>query len=177
MDIWDKEKRSEVMSKIRSKDTKPELMLRKALFEKGYRYRLHYKKLPGSPDIVLPKYRTAVFVHGCFWHGHENCKLSHLPKSNRQFWKQKIKRNRYRDRLNEYEIALLGWKIVTIWECEISKKKLPDVIDRLACVFHEQWSEPPPLQVKVYEEIGDNITMVAEDIMSYKNRKMKVKKK
>ena len=82
MDIWDKKKRSEVMSKIRSKNTKPEILLRKALFAKGYRYRINDKRLPGKPDIVLPKYKTVIFVHGCFWHGHENCKIAHIPKSN-----------------------------------------------------------------------------------------------
>ena len=92
MDIWDKKKRSEVMSKIRSKNTKPEMTLRKALFANGYRYRINYKKLPGKPDIVFPKYKTAIFVHGCFWHGHDiNCIDSHIPKTNTSFWIEKIR--------------------------------------------------------------------------------------
>ena len=91
MDIWDKEKRSQVMSKIRSKNTKPELTLRKALFAKGFRYRVNDKKLPGKPDIVLPKHKTVIFVHGCFWHKHEACKYAYTPKTNNEFWIDKIK--------------------------------------------------------------------------------------
>lgn len=171
MDIWDKKKRSEVMSKIRSKNTKPEIILRKALFAKGYRYRINYKKLPGSPDIALPKYKTAIFVHGCFWHGHEGCKIAHIPKSNSGFWEQKLARNKERDRLNNQEISLLGWKVVTVWECEISKKTMPTIIDMLINVFNEKLVEPLPLQIKVYEEVRDNIIMVAEDIMLYKKNR------
>lgn len=92
MDIWDKKKRSEVMSKIRSKNTKPEIALRKALFAKDYRYRINDKKLSGKPDIVLPQYKIVIFVYGCFWHGHENCKVAHIPKSNIDFWKDKIEK-------------------------------------------------------------------------------------
>ena len=86
MDIWNKEKRSECMSRIRSKNTKPELALRKALFARGFRYRVNDKKLPGKPDIVLPKYKTVIFIHGCFWHGHEDCKYAYIPKTNTRFW-------------------------------------------------------------------------------------------
>lgn len=90
MDIWDKQKRTDVMARIRSKDTKPEIMLRKSLFAQGFRYRINYKKLPGKPDIVLPKYKTVIFVNGCFWHGHENCKIAHIPKSNIAFWEKRF---------------------------------------------------------------------------------------
>src|SRR5690554_557805 len=98
MDIWDKEKRSEVMSKIRSKNTRPEMILRKALFARGFRYRVNDRRLPGTPDIVLPKYRTVVFVHGCFWHGHDGCKYASIPKTNTEFWVDKITTNKKRDR-------------------------------------------------------------------------------
>ena len=93
MDIWDKEKRSQVMSKIRSKNTKPELALRKALFARGFRFRVNDKRLPGKPDIVLPKYKTVIFVNGCFWHRHEGCKYAYTPKTNAQFWIEKITSN------------------------------------------------------------------------------------
>lgn len=124
MDIWDKKKRSEVMSKIRSKNTKPEILLRKALFGKGYRYRINDKRLPGKPDIVLPKYKTVIFVNGCFWHGHEECKKSILPVSNVDFWREKIHSNINRDKNNTLLLENTGWKVLTIWECELKNKAL-----------------------------------------------------
>lgn len=137
MDIWDKKKRSEVMSKIRSKNTKPEILLRKALFSKGLRYRINYKKLPGKPDIVFPKYKTVIFVHGCFWHGHKNCKIAHIPKSNINFWKNKIEKNKERDGLNYERITHLGWKIVVVWECQISKKTIQELAENITLVLNE----------------------------------------
>lgn len=168
MDIWDKKKRSEVMSKIRSKNTKPELTLRKALFAKGYRYRINYKKLPGKPDIVLPKYKTAIFIHGCFWHGHEHCKISHIPKSNTDFWQHKISTNRERDKNNETKILALGWNVLILWECEISKKKLPHILEQVIGTFHQN---RPPLyvtRIRIYEEQEEQIIKVAEDIVPYR---------
>lgn len=137
MDIWDKKKRSEVMSKIRSKNTKPEILLRKAVFSKGLRYRINYKKLPGKPDIVFPKYKTVIFVHGCFWHGHKNCKIAHIPKSNINFWKNKIEKNKERDGLNYERITHLGWKIVVVWECQISKKTIQELAENITLVLNE----------------------------------------
>lgn len=167
------------MSKIRSKNTKPEMILRKALFAGGYRYRyryryrVNYKKLPGKPDIVLPIYKTAkIFVHGYFWHGHEGCKIAHVPKSNSEFWEQKLVQNKERDSINEEEIRLLGWKVVTIWECEISKKTITTIIDMLVKIFNEKVVKPLPMQIKIYEEVSGNIMMVAEDILPY-NKKEK----
>lgn len=116
-DIWSKEKRSEVMAKIRSKDTRPELIVRKYLYSRGYRYRKNVKGLPGTPDIVLLKYRTAIFVHGCFWHGHEAD--GHLPHSNKSFWERKIKRNKERDARVKEQLRDMGWKVMTIWECQL----------------------------------------------------------
>jgi len=116
-----KEHRSWNMSRIRSKDTSPEKRVRSFLHRAGFRFRLHVKNLPGSPDIVLPKYRTVIFVHGCFWHRHPGCKYAYTPKSRVDFWQKKFKENVVRDRKN---IALLeekGWKVLIIWECEVSK--------------------------------------------------------
>ena len=117
MDIWDKEKRSAVMAKIRGKDTRPEWIVRRYLFSHGYRYRKNLKSLPGSPDIVLPKYGLVIFVHGCFWHGHEED--SHIPKSHTGFWQQKIENNRRRDQRNKAELLRMGWSVLTIWECQL----------------------------------------------------------
>lgn len=119
MDIWSKEKRSECMSKIRSKNTKPELALRKALFARGFRYRVNDIRLPGKPDIVLPKYKTVIFVNGCFWHKHKNCKYAYTPKTNTQFWVDKINSNVERDNKNLKELKTMGWNVIIVWECEI----------------------------------------------------------
>ena len=119
-DIFSQTKRSDIMSKISSKDTKPEILVRKFLFSKGFRYRINVKTLPGKPDIVLPKYKTIIFVNGCFWHGH-NCKKGKLPSSNTDFWKEKISNNKSRDAKNSDLLVKRGWKVIIIWQCEISK--------------------------------------------------------
>ena len=125
MDVFTSKKRSEVMSRIRGRDTKPELALRSMLHRLGYRFTVNgprNKSLPGRPDLVLPKYRTVIFVHGCFWHGHENCPYFRLPKTRRAWWKHKIDGNRARDLRNETALLTQGWHVVTIWECALKKK-------------------------------------------------------
>ena len=120
------EQRSRNMSAIKSKNTKPEITVRKLLHSMGYRFRLHRKDLPGSPDIVLPKYKTVIFVHACFWHRHENCKYASPPKTRKEFWEKKFRENINRDNLNQANLSLKGWKIIIIWECQLKgdKKKL-----------------------------------------------------
>ena len=113
------EKRSRNMSAIRSKNTKPEIAVRKLLHSLGYRFRLHRKDLPGSPDIVLPKYKTVIFVHGCFWHRHQNCKYASTPKTRQEFWNKKFNENINRDKINQENLSSKGWKIIIVWECEI----------------------------------------------------------
>lgn len=122
-DTHSKEIRSYNMSRIKGKDTKPELVVRKFLFANGFRYRLHQKNLPGKPDIVLPKYKTVIFVNGCFWHGHQNCKYFVPPKTRTQWWLQKITNTQKRDRQAQIELQTLGWHTITIWECELKPKK------------------------------------------------------
>jgi DNA mismatch endonuclease (patch repair protein) len=119
MDIWSKEKRSQVMSKIRSKNTKPERILRSALHLRGYRFRIHKKDLPGKPDIVLPKYNTVIFVHGCFWHYHKDCREGRIPDTNSKFWKEKLSKNIERDKKHQQQCIELGWKTIVVWECEL----------------------------------------------------------
>jgi DNA mismatch endonuclease (patch repair protein) len=116
-DVHSKETRSYNMSRIRSKDTKPELLVRKFLFSKGFRYRLHDKKLPGKPDIVLPKYKTVVFIHGCFWHGHDGCRYSVIPKTRTEWWEEKIDRNKIKDEKVKNDLLKLKWKVIHVWEC------------------------------------------------------------
>ena len=122
MDIWSKEKRSEVMSKIRSKNTKPERLLRSALHQHGYRFRIHRDDLPGKPDITLPKFNTLIFVNGSFWHFHKNCPEGRIPDTNSKFWKEKLYKNVVKDKRNQKECEQLGWKVLVIWECEIEKE-------------------------------------------------------
>ena len=116
------EQRSRNMSAIKSKNTKPEIKVRKVLHSMGYRFRLHSKNLPGSPDIVLPKYKTVIFVHGCFWHRHQNCKYASTPKTRQEFWNKKFNENINRDKINQENLSSKGWKIIVVWECEINDK-------------------------------------------------------
>lgn len=119
MDIFEPEKRSSVMSKIRNKNTKPEITVRKCLHSLGFRFRLHSKRLPGCPDIVLPKYRTVIFVHGCFWHRHQGCKYSTTPKTHKDFWDKKFSDNVARFAVVKEELSSSGWQVIIVWECEI----------------------------------------------------------
>lgn len=121
LDVFSPEKRSEVMARIGGKNTKPEQLLRKELFRLGLRYRINVKSLPGKPDIVFPKYKTAVFVNGCFWHGHSDCKFFVVPKTRREWWLSKINETRRRDERNIHELEREGWNVITVWECEIRK--------------------------------------------------------
>jgi DNA mismatch endonuclease (patch repair protein) len=125
------DQRSHNMSRIRSKNTKPELLVRKYLFNRGFRYRLHSKNLVGKPDISLIKYKSVVFVHGCFWHGHTNCKFAKVPVTNNSFWVSKIEKNNERDRRNIRLLKKLGWKVFTLWECQLVKAKAEKTLDKL----------------------------------------------
>lgn len=121
------------MSSIRGKNTKPEILVRKGLHVRGFRFRLHNRKLPGSPDIVLPKYGVAIMVNGCFWHGHKGCRFATRPKSNVEFWETKIARNRHRDEVTSAHLEALGWHVITVWECELRVgSQLEDRLDTLA---------------------------------------------
>ena len=156
------------MSKIRSKDTKPELALRKALFVRGFRYRVNVPNLPGKPDIVLPKYKTVIFLHGCFWHRHEGCKYAYTPKSNTKFWVDKITSNTDRDKINAEKLTALGWNVITVWECEIRhtyKRNLILLIDRVEAEILKNCSKK--ISLKFYEERENETMLVAEDIVEY----------
>ena len=131
MDVHDQKTRSYNMSRVKGKDTKPEEIVRKYLFSQGFRYRKNDKRLPGKPDIVLPKYKTVIFVNGCFWHKHEGCKYFVWPKSNSEFWKEKIESNIVRDKKQYEELKNAGWHVIIVWECELKKKQRMDTLERL----------------------------------------------
>lgn len=131
VDRVSKKTRSYNMSRIKSKDTKPEIIVRSYLFSKGLRFRKNDKRYPGSPDIVLPKYNTMVFVHGCFWHLHDGCKYAIMPKSNVDYWKKKLYKNKERDEQNQKELKEMGWNVIIIWECQLKKDKQKQTLEEL----------------------------------------------
>jgi len=131
MDVHSKDVRSYNMSCIKSKNTKPEEIVRKFLFSHGFRYRKNDKRYPGTPDIVLPKYKTVIFINGCFWHGHSGCRYFVVPKSNTEFWLSKINRNTERDEEKISQLKEMGWNVVVIWECELKPKCRVETLDNL----------------------------------------------
>lgn len=158
-DIKTPEERSRNMAAIRSSDTKPEMLVRRCLHSMGWRYGLHNKKLPGSPDIVMRRFKTVIFVHGCFWHGHENCKYYRLPKSNTEFWQDKVNKNRARDERDIEALHKLGWNVIIIWECELKTEALrQQTFSRLAGIFS-----------RTYSPANYPITEAAEQIIPYGN--------
>ena len=131
------QQRHRCMSHIRSKATKPEILVRKWLWAHGYRYRLNVKSVPGKPDIVMRKYRTAIFVNGCFWHGHEGCKQFVLPKTNTEFWRNKIEYNRARDQKN-YDILInAGWQVIVLWQCKLTKQELETTMQSVVVALNQ----------------------------------------
>lgn len=140
-DVFDPAKRSSVMRQVKSADTRPEQIVRKLLTCLGARYRLQRRDLPGSPDIVLPGRRLAIFVHGCFWHGHDCARGARVPKANRDYWVAKVARNRARDISTRDQLEALGWRVETIWECEL--KDRPALTDRLSTLLQAAAATPP----------------------------------
>ena len=136
-DVLNPQQRHRGMSHIRSKATKPEMLVRRWLWAHGYRYRLNVKSVPGKPDIVMRKYRTAIFVNGCFWHGHEGCKQFVLPKTNTAFWRNKIEYNRARDQKN-YDILInAGWQVIVLWQCKLTKQELEQTMQSVAVALNQ----------------------------------------
>ncbi len=152
------EERSRCMAAIKGRDTKPEILVRKYLHGRGLRYRVNNRKLPGSPDIVLKKYKTVVFIDGCFWHGHKGCKYYRLPQSNTEFWRKKITGNAARDYVNNIELQLAGWKVIRIWECQVKTKELrEETLERLYQTITGPRKKPTP-----YEITSEETSIAAE---------------
>lgn len=164
------EQRHHCMSHVRSKNTKPEILVRRYLFANGFRYRIHVKNLPGKPDIVLRKYRTVIFVNGCFWHGHEGCKSYSFPKSNVTFWQNKIERNRERDIRSAIMLRFMGWHVIKVWECQLKPKTRTDTLISLKYTLNHIYlmnNRSKKANMKVYEECQSEMNVAAEDAVLY----------
>ena len=167
------------MAAIRSKDTKPEMIVRRGLWRRGFRYRLNHKRLPGHPDLVLRKYRTCIFVNGCFWHGHdviitnkletinvESSACCKIPKTNREFWVAKICRNKERDKEEQRRLAEMGWHCITVWECELKPSKREETLDSIAFTLNHIWLQDHGAIVVPYPKVEEEdmqMPMAAED--------------
>ena len=174
-------RRSANMAAIRSKDTKPEMIVRRGLWSRGFRYRLNHKRLPGHPDLVLRKYRTCIFVNGCFWHGHNvalpqmsdgrgqmedvaNSECCKIPKTNRDFWVAKIRRNKERDKEEQRKLAAMGWHCITVWECELTPKKREETIESIVFTLNHIYLQDHSVQKPYYiTEEENEMLMAAEE--------------
>ena len=167
MDKLSAEQRHKNMAAIRGKDTKPEMIVRKGLWSRGFRYRLNYKRLPGHPDLVLKKYRTCIFINGCFWHGHlvdsrkmESSACCKIPSTNHEFWVAKISRNQQRDIEEQKRLAEMGWHCITVWECELKPSKREDTLKSLAYTLNKIWLEDHAAIVKPYPDMEEEESML-----------------
>ena len=160
MDKLTKEQRHRCMASIRGKNTKPEMLVRRFLFSRGFRYRLNHPRLPGRPDIVLRKYRTVIFVNGCFWHGHEGCKHYVVPKSNTEFWIAKIERNRARDIDEQHKLAAMGWHCITVWECQLKPAIRKNTLESLVYTLNRIYLQDH--RIRRYELLEEESAMAAE---------------
>lgn len=168
MDKLTKEQRHRCMSAIKGKDTKPEVLVRKFLFSRGFRYRLNHPRLPGHPDIVLRKYRTVIFVNGCFWHGHPGCRYYVLPKTHVEFWRNKIERNRKRDTEEQRKLATMGWHCITVWKCQLKPKVRQQTLEALEYTLYHIYLEDR--RIKSYEEQECPVVIAAEPKDGYGER-------
>ena len=155
------EQRHKNMAAVKSRDTKPEMVVRKYLWSRGFRYRVNNPRLPGHPDIVLRKYHTCIFVNGCFWHGHEGCKYYRVPKTNTEFWERKISRNRERDREEQKQLARMGWHCITIWECELKGERREKTLESLEFTLNHIFIQDRDLRYRLPE--GEDMGMAAEE--------------
>ncbi|UKK75273.1 very short patch repair endonuclease [Segatella bryantii] len=168
-DILTNAQRHTCMAAIHSKDTKPEMVVRRWLWEHGFRYRLNHPRLPGKPDIVMRKYRTCIFVNGCFWHGHEGCRYYTKPKTNTEFWVNKVKRNKERDKTVKHQLSSMGWHSITIWECELKPKVREKTLESLAFTLNKIFLQDH--SVKQDDILETEPMMAVEEMERYNNRR------
>ena len=155
------------MSRIHGKATKPELKVRQWLWRHGYRYRLNVKSVPGKPDIVMRRYRTAIFVNGCFWHGHDGCDKFKIPQTNVQFWQNKINRNRERDQQNYQVLHDNGWQVIVVWECQLTPKRIEETMLQVELLLNEHFLAMHQHKVVSYDFQEESALMAAEDLPGY----------
>lgn len=167
MDRVSPQQRHKNMAAIHSLDTKPEMVVRRWLWKRGFRYRLNYKRLPGHPDLVLRKYKTCIFINGCFWHGHEGCKYYTIPKTNTEFWVNKVQRNKERDERVKHQLSQMGWNCITVWECELKPAKREATLQSLAFTLNEIFLNNH--KVKTYDEQNSQPLIAAEGRSEYNN--------
>lgn len=187
MDILSKQQRHANMAAIRSKDTRPELIVRRGLWKRGFRYRLNHKQLPGHPDLVLRKYRTCIFVNGCFWHGHgvtespvqgsrlmvQGSSCCKIPKTNREFWVAKIRRNKERDKEEQKKLAAMGWHCITVWECELKPTKREETLESIAFTLNHIWLQDHGAKAIPYpkqDEEEQQMPMAAEETLDIRRK-------
>ena len=169
MDKLSPQQRHNNMAAIHGKDTKPEMVVRRYLWGHGYRYRLNHPRLPGKPDIVMRKHRTCIFVNGCFWHGHEGCRYYTIPKTNTEFWVNKVKRNKERDVKVQHELAAMGWHSITLWECELKPKVREKTLMSLVYTLNKIFLQDRT--IRRYEIPEEEPMMAAEDVTAtYRNK-------
>lgn len=161
------EQRHLCMSHVRSKNTKPEMLVRRFLFAHGFRFRIHVTILPGKPDIVLRKYKTIIFVNGCFWHGHENCRIYSFPKSNVEFWKNKIERNKERDLRERIQLRSMGWHVILLWECQLKPKVRFNTLAGLALTLNVIFLKNKGHKANDYKEYKPDSIIAAEPQSCY----------
>ena len=164
MDHFSKEQRTRIMAAIRSNGTRPEILVRHYLWRQGFRYRVNLGRLPGHPDIVLRKYRTCIFVNGCFWHGHDGCSCFVLPKTNTDFWRAKIERNKTRDVEEQRRLAAMGWHCITIWECQLKPALRQQTLESLACTLYRVFLRD---HVSSYSQPMESAPIAAEPAEGY----------
>ena len=180
MDHITPQQRHKNMAAIHNKNTKPEMIVRKGLWKRGFRYRINHKRLPGHPDLVLRKYRTCIFVNGCFWHGHHinlqfddlqftipNSECCKIPKTNREFWVAKIRRNKERDKEEQRKLATMGWHCITVWECELKPQKREETLDSIAFTLNHIWLQDHGAKTVPYSKVEEGVMqmpMAAEEV-------------
>lgn len=162
-DRFTPQQRHAVMAAIRGKNTKPEMLVRKFLWACGYRYRINYKRLPGKPDIALRKYRTCIFVNGCFWHGHEGCRYCTLPKTHTEYWKHKIERNRIRDAKVKLELSAMGWHSIVVWECQLKPNQREKTLVWLDYTLNDLFLRDHQQKAVPYQVPDETMFIAAED--------------
>lgn len=170
-DVLTPEQRRRCMSKVCSKNTKPEMIVRQYLFAHGFRFRVNVKRLPGTPDVVLSKYKTVIFVNGCFWHGHEDCKYAHLPQTNADFWKAKIGQNKLRDLQKRLQLRSMGWHVILVWSCQLKAKNRELTLKSIERTLNKILLDSYSTKMQSYQDQESEKFIAAEKLLPYEKKR------